>query len=55
MPTQICAAVEGGGKDACAGDSGGPYLDLHKSFKQVGVTSFGTGCGRTGTLFELGS
>ena len=50
--TMICAAAlnsQGrivGGKDACQGDSGGPFLDM-ESYEQVGVVSFGTGCGRS--------
>ena len=39
----ICAMIDGGGKDACVGDSGGPLLDKI-SGKQVGVTSFGYKC-----------
>jgi trypsin len=39
----ICAMIDGGGKDACWGDSGGPLLDKI-SGKQVGITSFGYKC-----------
>ncbi|XP_049816193.1 trypsin delta-like isoform X3 [Schistocerca nitens] len=38
----ICAGVSGGGKDACQGDSGGPLVS---GSTQVGIVSFGTGCG----------
>jgi len=44
----VCAGEEG--KDACQGDSGGPLFDLldDGSFVQVGVTSYGFGCGDDG-------
>jgi secreted trypsin-like serine protease len=43
----ICAGVPQGGKDTCQGDSGGPlFVDDGKL--QVGVTSFGEGCGKKG-------
>ncbi|XP_047000591.1 trypsin alpha-like [Schistocerca americana] len=38
----ICAGVSGGGKDACQGDSGGPLVS---GSTQVGIVSFGIGCG----------
>uniref|UniRef100_T1J1Z4 Peptidase S1 domain-containing protein n=1 Tax=Strigamia maritima TaxID=126957 RepID=T1J1Z4_STRMM len=41
--TMICAGYQSGGKDTCAGDSGGP---LFAEKDQVGVTSFGLGCAR---------
>ena len=42
---QFCAGLPQGGKDACAGDSGGPYV---VGDRLVGVISYGTGCGRAG-------
>lgn len=42
----FCAGLPEGGKDTCQGDSGGPILDA--SGKQVGVTSWGSGCGKEG-------
>ena len=42
----ICAGEEG--KDSCAGDSGGPMVDAIANGKQVGVVSFGFGCGQAG-------
>lgn len=41
----ICAAVRGGGVDSCSGDSGGPML---LSGKQIGIVSWGVGCGAKG-------
>jgi trypsin len=37
----ICAAVEGGGKDACQGDSGGPLV---VDGLLAGLVSWGAGC-----------
>ncbi|XP_035227597.1 phenoloxidase-activating factor 2-like [Stegodyphus dumicola] len=43
--TSLCAGAEG--RDACDGDGGGPLVCLKKSrWYQVGVISFGIGCGR---------
>ncbi len=46
--TNVCAGAAG--RDACQGDSGGPLLvtDTSGAHLQVGVTSFGEGCGRAG-------
>ncbi|XP_063702293.1 trypsin-7-like [Culicoides brevitarsis] len=41
-PDVICAQVEGGGKDTCTGDSGGPLTHNGTLF---GITSWGRGCG----------
>lgn len=50
---QVCAGYRKGGKDSCAGDSGGPLLctwEDGNATKYViyGVTSYGEGCGRKG-------
>jgi secreted trypsin-like serine protease len=48
----ICAGVPDGSKDACQGDSGGPLIidssdvDSSSAAIQIGITSFGIGCGR---------
>jgi len=48
-PSDLCAAVDGGGKDSCQSDSGGPL-----TFKQngqhvlIGDVSRGEGCARPG-------
>ena len=41
----FCAGVPQGGRDACAGDSGGPYV---VNGRLAGIVSYGTGCGRPG-------
>jgi secreted trypsin-like serine protease len=44
----LCAGdLQNGGRDSCQGDSGGPLFvpDGHSGVFQVGVVSFGAGCG----------
>lgn len=48
--SMVCAGHNGGGLDACYGDSGGPLLQKDSQtgdLLQVGVVSFGTGCARS--------
>ena len=46
--TAICAGSEG--RDACDGDGGGPLVcEKENHWYQVGVVSFGIGCGRKNT------
>lgn len=43
----LCAGVSEGGRDSCAGDSGGPLLVKNRSGRfmvQAGITSWGEGC-----------
>lgn len=45
----LCAGFEDGDKDSCSGDSGGPLMVLNPDNSgehvQIGVVSFGKGCG----------
>ncbi len=46
----VGAGTDAGGKDACYGDSGGPLVVRagRAGLRQVGIVSFGAGCGRAG-------
>ncbi|CAL8070466.1 unnamed protein product [Orchesella dallaii] len=43
----LCAGYSEGGRDTCAGDSGGPLIAKMKNsgrYEQIGITSWGYGC-----------
>jgi len=47
----LCANVDGGGKDSCQGDSGGPLISTAgdgvspgQNYEHIGVVSWGNGC-----------
>lgn len=54
-PTMVCAGEKGDNVDTCQGDSGGPLvvLDNNGRYAQMGVTSWGLGCGDVGVYARL--
>lgn len=47
--SMMCAGYLPGGRDSCAGDSGGPLVVTRGGVDhQVGIVSFGDGCGKQG-------
>lgn len=45
----LCAGFDAGGKDSCAGDSGGPIVvETAHGAAQVGIVSWGDGCAEPG-------
>lgn len=53
--TMICAGTKGDNEDTCQGDSGGPLVVLQPNgrYAQLGVTSWGLGCGDVGVYARL--
>ena len=53
--TMLCAGKKGDNIDTCQGDSGGPLVVLESNgrYAQVGVTSWGLGCGDVGVYSRL--
>ena len=49
-PGQLCAGLFWDSDDSCQGDSGGPLvvLDRQQCVQQVGIVSWGQGCGKAG-------
>ncbi|KAM3923392.1 transmembrane protease serine 4-like [Leptodactylus fuscus] len=51
IDSMMCAGRLAGGADTCQGDSGGPLVYLGSSYwEQVGIVSWGDGCGRAGKV-----
>lgn len=48
--SMMCAGRLSGGLDTCQGDSGGPLVYLGDNWEQVGIVSWGDGCGRPGKV-----
>lgn len=47
----LCAQIDESLRDACEGDSGGPLVigDSTQSKRQIGIISYGSGCGQAGS------
>ncbi|KYO32788.1 coagulation factor IX [Alligator mississippiensis] len=49
LQNMFCAGYPAGGKDTCAGDSGGPYTtDIEGTWFLTGITSWGEDCAQKG-------